>query len=107
MIQGSCGRLPAEQQPTTTLVTTGWNEAIQHQGSSFRGTTGQQRACIVHREIKACRNWVDRQQTIAKLLLSQLCSRRHGVKTSLLHARDCSLRQELLEACIAPWLGQC
>ena len=65
-------------------------------------TTGQQRACIAHREIKACRNWVDRQQTIAKLLLSQLCSRRHGIKTSLLHARDCSLHQELLKACIAP-----
>jgi hypothetical protein len=107
MIQGSCSRLPAEHQPTTTLVTTGWTEAIQHQGSSFRGTTGQQGTCIAHREIKACGNWVDGQQTIAKLLLSSLCSRRHGIKTSLFHAGDRSLQQQLLKACITPWLGQC
>ena len=54
MIQGSCSSLPAEHQPVTTLVTSGGTEAIQHQSSSFRGTTGQQGTCMTHGEIKAC-----------------------------------------------------
>jgi hypothetical protein len=107
MIQGSSSSLPTERQPATTLITTGWDEAIQNQRRSFRRSAGQQCACITHRELKACWNGMDGQQTIAQLLLSPLCSSRHGIETSLFHGGDGSFHQQLSKTRIAPWLGRC
>jgi hypothetical protein len=50
---------------------------------------------------------MDGQQPITQLLLSTLCTRRHGIETSLFHDGDSSIHQQLSKTRIAPWLGRC